>query len=273
MINFPNAKINIGLYITKKRIDNFHNIETVMYPIHFQDILEISKSRMHHTSLRILGLKIKGICRRELSPVKAYELLKADYHLPPIDIILYKKIPVGAGLGGGSSNAGHMLKLINNYFKLEINNEKLKYYAKQLGSDDSFFIENTPQLATGRGEILNPISLSLKGYYIVVLYPNIHVSTAESYKRIVPKTPNFTLNQLSELPIEEWKNNIFNDFETSIYTQHPVLKILKEELYKTGAIYASLSGSGSATYGIYTKKPELPHAIKKWVCFEGIIKQ
>lgn len=269
MISFPNAKINIGLYITEKRDDGFHNIESLLYPVPFHDILEISKSNAPHTSIKQMGVKIEDIDANDISVMQAYNLLKKDFSLPPIEIILYKKIPSGAGLGGGSSDATSMLKLLNKYLKLNINNQQLKNYAEQLGSDNSFFVDNTPQIATQRGNILQPLNLYLNGYYILLINPKLHISTALAYSGIIPKKANFNLEQVPNLPISEWKEQIKNDFEESLYPKYPLLKEIKEALYKSGAIYASLSGSGATTYAIYKNKPKISSELEQYICFEG----
>ncbi len=271
MICFPNAKINIGLYITEKRPDGYHEIETVLCPIPLRDVLEIRKSTTNKTSFQNLGITITDIAPKQTSVVKAYTLLANEYALPPIDILLYKNIPFGAGLGGGSADAAFMIKLLNVFFHLNIADLELENYAANLGSDDPFFIKNTPQLATGRGEILQPVSLDLQGLYLVSLKPDIHISTATAYQNITPKSANFNLQELPNLPLAEWKNTLQNDFEQGLFQHFPLLPELKAELYKNGAIYASLSGSGSALYGLFNKRPELSPIVKNNLLWQGFL--
>lgn len=270
MICFPNAKINLGLYITKKRPDGYHEIETCLYPVPLTDALEIRTSK-NTTSFENLGIQIADIAPEQTSVMRAYQLLKEDFKLPAIDIVLYKNIPFGAGLGGGSADAAFMLKLLNSYFALNISVKDLEKYAAKLGSDDAFFIKNTPQLATGRGEILQNINLSLKGLYLVLLQPDIHISTPMAYQNIVPEPANFKLEKLNELPIAEWNKLIFNHFEKGLFSRLPVLQELKEELYEVGASYASLSGSGSALYGLFIKKPSLSPILQKQLLWQGVL--
>ncbi|PVX50025.1 4-diphosphocytidyl-2-C-methyl-D-erythritol kinase [Balneicella halophila] len=271
MISFPNAKINIGLYITEKRDDGYHNIETILYPIPLKDALEIRKSKTGKTNYQNSGIKIDDIDYEQTSVMKAYHLLRERYSLPPIDIILYKNIPYGAGLGGGSADAAFMLKLLNQYFNLNLTVEELESHASELGSDDPFFIKNTPQLATGRGENLKEVSVDLKGHYLVLLKPDIFISTATAYKNTVPKSSNFDLKSVDQLPIAEWEENIKNDFEDGLFLQFPLLEELKSELYRNGAIYASLSGSGSSIYGIFESKPQLSTLLKNNLLWQGLL--
>ncbi len=271
MICFPNAKINIGLYITEKRPDGYHEIETLLYPIPLYDALEIRKSTTGKTTYQNLGIPIANIKAEETSVFKAYRILKKSYKLPSVDIVLYKNIPFGAGLGGGSADAAFMLRLLNNYFQLDIPVEELENYAAQLGSDDPFFVKNTPQIATGRGEVLQEVSLSLSEYYLVLLKPDIHVSTAVAYQNISPKPACFNLQELEKLPISEWKEHINNDFENTLFQKFPLLQKLKNELYASGAIYASLSGSGSALFGIFSKQPTLSPDLQRNLLWKGML--
>ncbi len=234
-------------------------------------MLEIRKSTTGKKSFQNLGITITGVAPEQTSVVRAYELLQKDYDLAPIDILLYKNIPFGAGLGGGSADAGFMLKQLNDFFQLNITTAKLEDYASELGSDDPFFIKNTPQLATGRGEILQPVSVNLQGLYLVLLKPEIHISTAMAYQNITPKTASFNLQELPKLPLTKWKNNMQNDFEKGLFQQFPLLPKLKEELYESGAIYASLSGSGSALYGLFENQPKLSDIVKNNLLWQGFL--
>lgn len=254
MIVFPNAKINIGLYVTGDREDGYHNIESVLYPITQSDALEIVPAQ-DDDSIQLTGLPIDGDAKGNLV-WKALELLKKDFpeKMTPVAVHLHKSIPMGAGLGGGSSDAAFMLKLLNDYFQLEITQERLLSYALQLGSDCPFFIINKPCVAKGRGEQLEAIGLDLSAYDIKVVSPDIHVSTSGAYESIVSAEANFDLSEIATIPIKEWKNLIINDFEEPVFNKFPELKAIKEQLYKDGALYASMSGSGSSVYGIFEKK-------------------
>lgn len=255
MLTFPNAKINLGLHVTSKRTDGYHDIETIFYPIkELSDILEIVPSK--ETSLLLSGLKIDGNIDSNLC-IKAYHMLRKDFDLPPIKIYLHKIIPLGAGLGGGSSDAAFSLSAINKLFHLNLNNEDLKQYAAVLGSDCSFFIENSPSFAHGRGEILEPISLDLSLWKFIVVKPNIHVSTADAYSGVSPRKPTLDLRYLIQDSPESWKNRLVNDFEKSVFEKHPRIREIKEKLYKEGAIYASMSGSGSSVFGLFKEVPHL----------------
>lgn len=260
MITFPNAKINLGLNITAKRPDGYHNLETVFYPVPIEDALEI---HVQHNStdkkfaLHQAGMEITGNAEDNLV-VKAYLLLDKEFNLPPVDIHLYKHIPSGAGLGGGSSDAAFMLKLLNERFELKLTNEKLEEYAATLGADCAFFIKNTPTYAEGIGNIFSPLSLSLKGYQILLVKPDIFVSTREAFSLVRPHKPEYSLKEIITHPISEWKEQMVNDFETSVFPQYPVIGEIKEELYKNGAIYAAMSGSGSSVFGLFAPDIAIP---------------
>jgi len=260
MILFPNAKINIGLNIVEKRADGFHNIETVFCPIGLSDVLEIVQSE--EFGVQSSGIEIPDNAENNLC-VKAYHLIKKDYDLPPVKIHLHKIIPIGAGLGGGSSDAAFFIKAIDELFELNLAWGEKHHYARQLGSDCSFFITNRPAFADGRGDNLETIKLSLRGYFILLIKPQIHISTAEAYSGVKPKKPGQSLEKLiSELPITQWKQHIHNDFENSVFKNYPEIKTIKKNLYECGAIYASMSGSGSSVYGIFRLFPTLSKKTK-----------
>jgi len=260
MILFPNAKINIGLYITEKRPDGFHNLESCFFPIDWQDILEIipskTKSTFSSSGIEIPGNPDSNIC------LKAYELLKYKYEIPEVKIHLHKQIPIGAGLGGGSSDGAYTLKGLNELFNLNLSNEELKNFARQLGSDCAFFIDNKPVFANKKGDEFEDIEYSLKGYYLYLIYPDIHVSTGEAYSNIKLNPSPIDLKKAIAQNPENWKDRINNDFEKSIFPNHPKLEILKDNFYKMGAIYASMSGSGSTIYGIFKEEPKLDNQLK-----------
>ena len=250
MLFFPNAKINIGLNITSKRADGYHNLESIFYPISWRDILEIIPSKQ--LSFESTGLSIPlhdNLC------LKAYVLMKSHYDIAPVSIHLHKNIPIGAGLGGGSSDAAFTLMALNTIFELGLEKDELKKMAAQLGADCPFFIDNTPSLASGIGELLNSIDLDLSNYHLLVVKPDVFVSTAEAFSAIVPQTPTLSLQEEIKMSIEKW--TLKNDFEDSIFPQYPELLELKKSLIQAGALYASMSGSGSSIYGIFSEKPQL----------------
>jgi 4-diphosphocytidyl-2-C-methyl-D-erythritol kinase len=251
MLCFPNCKINLGLYITEKRPDGYHDLETVFYPLQLKDALEVVPALK--TKLHLSGKAVAGNDQDNLV-WKAYQLLKKDFPaIPPLDIYLHKAIPMGAGLGGGSANGAFMLRLLNEHCKLGITDTKLAEYALQLGSDCPFFIYNTPQFASGRGEKMEPLSIDLSAFSIQLIYPEVHISTAAAFGMITPKPASFDLRKLTDVPIADWRQYVSNDFETPVFAQHSELAAIKDQLYEQGAIYASMSGSGSTIYGIFPK--------------------
>ena len=254
MITYPNFKINIGLYITEKRADSFHNIETIFYPLkECCDKLEITSLSAGETQMTVLNSDTVTADAENLC-LKAYYLLKQDYALPPVSITLTKNIPVGAGLGGGSSDAAFTLKMINTIFDLKLSDSVLKKYAAQLGSDVPFFIDNAPAYATGKGEVLTPIHLDLSHKVFTVVKPSFSISTAEAYRSVNPQFPALSLKEAIALPLDQWKEHIKNDFEKSLCKKYPSLQEIKALLYEKGADYVSLSGSGSALFAIADKK-------------------
>jgi len=254
MILFPFAKINIGLDVLRKRPDNFHDLETIFYPLELCDILEINQSNTFHFS--ISGIEI-GNVNEENIVVKAYRLLQSSFNLPPVHIHLHKQIPVGAGLGGGSSDASFTLTGLNKLFNLNLDSNVLMGHASTLGSDCAFFISGKPLFAEGKGEVLSEAEIDLKKYSLVLIKPAISVSTSLAYSTIVPGTPEFFLKESVKLPVSQWKERIENRFEKGIFESFPQIKSIKDRLYHEGAIYASMSGSGSAVYGIFEDVP--PH--------------
>lgn len=252
MISFPNAKINLGLYVTEKRSDGFHNLETIFYPVGWSDALEIATSdKMQFTTS---GIHIEGDPEKNLV-MKAYRLLCNDFNLPKLKIHLHKQIPFGAGLGGGSSDAAHMLMLLNKSFNLHIPEEKLIEYAAVLGSDCPFFILNKPVFATGRGEIMNITNINLNTWWLLLVKPDVEVSTAKAFQFVKPQKNEIPLNELIKLPVKQWKEKIINQFESSVFQQFTEIVRLRETLYEMGATYASMSGSGSSVFGLFTQIP------------------
>lgn len=257
MITYPNAKINLGLNIVEKRPDGYHNLETIFYPINLQDALEVTLLEGDKEyELTLSGTPIEGNPEDNLV-VKAYRLLKEDYpHIAPVDIHMYKHIPTGAGLGGGSADAAFMIKLLNDKFNLGLSIEEMENYAARLGADCAFFIQNKPVFASGIGNIFEPIQLSLKGYFLVLVKPDIFVSTKDAFSLIIPKMPVQSLKEIVRMPVETWRATMKNDFENSVFKKFPEIAAIKDKLYDMGAIYASMSGSGSSVYGIFREQVE-----------------
>ena len=252
MVVFPNAKINLGLRVVAKRSDGYHDIDTVFYPIPFYDILEVIQSN-DGFEFSSSGKEIKGDITSNLC-FKAYQLIKKDYpQLPAVKIHLHKNIPMGAGLGGGSSDGAFMLKVLNEKFQLGITESSLEQYALQLGSDCPFFISNKPCGAKGRGEIFESIELDLTNNSFILINPGLHVSTADAFSKINIATNVTPCSSIVKKPINNWKETLINDFEQSVFEIHPILKEIKEQLYAAGAVYASMTGTGSSIYGIFEK--------------------
>lgn len=260
MVVYPNAKINIGLRVLQKRPDGFHNLETVFYPVPATDVLEVieaPQAKMFQYGIEYPGAPEDNLC------MKAYRMLEQDFDLPPVEIHLLKQVPVGAGLGGGSSDAAFTLRALNQLFKLQLPDAMLADYAARLGSDCAFFIYNQPMLGTERGEVLSPLQVGsdfLKGYEVRLVFPSVFVSTADAYKGIVPRAlrrergevlEETPLAELLSLPVEQWCGRVENDFEATVFAKYPQLTVYKQQLYNQGALYASMSGSGSALFGIF----------------------
>jgi len=261
LIVFPNCKINLGLQVLQKRSDGYHDLATIFYPVPLKDVLEIVPlaSELAPT-IHIYGLRVNGPAADNLC-IKAWQLLKKDFPgLPAVQIHLLKNIPMGAGLGGGSANGAFMLQLLNDTYQLKLSGQQLLQYALQLGSDCPFFIVNKPCYATGRGEIMQPIDIDLSGYQLVMVSPGIHVNTGWAFKNLDTGTgpvKNKLVQEVARLPITEWKNKLLNDFERPVFEQFPAIKDIKENLYALGAVYASMSGSGSVVFGLFTGSQNL----------------
>lgn len=254
MICFPNAKINIGLNIVSKRLDGYHNLGTIFYPIQIKDALEIIvREDQENDSFFEAGLQVDAIPENNLV-MKALRLMRKHYDFPTVEVHLLKKIPFGAGIGGGSADAAFMLKLLNQTFNLGISDKELVSLAVQLGADCPIFIYNRPMFATGIGEILEDVNISLKGYHLVLVKPDVHIPTKDAFANIKPEQPSDSLLDLIMLPIEDWKGKIINDFEASIFPKYPLIKEIKDSLYQQGALYASMTGSGSSVFGIFKEE-------------------
>jgi 4-diphosphocytidyl-2-C-methyl-D-erythritol kinase len=250
MLVFPNAKLNLGLHITAKRSDGFHTLETVLVPLPWCDALEVLPAT--ETRLTLTGRPIPGEVATNLC-LRAYELLRADFaQVPPVQLHLHKVVPIGAGLGGGSADAAFALRALNTVLGLALTDEQLEAYARRLGSDCAFFIRNEPALARGRGDELSPLPLpQLRGAACKVIYPNLHISTAEAYAGVTPQAPAHELRAALAGPVASWRGTVVNDFEAALAPKYPLLGELKAQLYAAGAAYASLSGSGSAVFGLW----------------------
>ncbi|MBC8051725.1 MAG: 4-(cytidine 5'-diphospho)-2-C-methyl-D-erythritol kinase [Sphingobacteriaceae bacterium] len=255
MLNFPNAKINIGLNILSRRSDGYHNLETVFYPVGIKDALEVIEAE--ELSFEASGIEIPGYANENLC-LKAYELLKKDFDISPIKIHLHKQIPIGAGLGGGSADAAFFIRLVNEKFNLNLDIPSMENYARLLGADCAFFIQNKPVFAYGKGDEFLPVNLDLSKYFLVLVMPPVHVSTGEAYRGVKPSVPQIPLKELISLPVPEWKTAIKNDFEESVFRNHSSIRGIKAALYEAGALYASMSGSGASVYGIFENNTKLP---------------
>lgn len=254
MICFPNAKINLGLNIVSKRADGYHNIETVFYPVPIQDALEAVAAETF--SFNQTGILVDGPAESNLV-VKAIRQLEAKYSVPPMEVHLLKAIPFGAGLGGGSADAAFMLKLINNMYQLNLSDDELEEEASAIGADCPFFIRNQAVFASGTGNLFEPINLSLDGYYLCLVKPEVAVSTREAYAMVSPKQPEISLKEIIKMPVAEWKNYMVNDFEKSVFPKFPIIENIKKQLYQEGALYAAMSGSGSSVFGIFEKATDI----------------
>ena len=257
MICFPNAKINLGLHVISRRPDGYHNLETIFYPLDLRDALEIipgSSSGSNEHRFFQTGNAIEGTPDENLV-MKALRLISAKKKIPPIDIHLLKKIPTGAGLGGGSSDAAFMLRLLNDTFSLGYTHKQLRGLAAQLGADCPFFIDNTPSYATGIGDKLKPVEINLDPYFLLLVKPDIAVSTKEAYGMITPRKPELSLKKIIKMPVTDWRGWMINDLEIPIFRKYPEIWLIKEQMVHLGAIYASMSGSGSAVFGIFEKEP------------------
>ncbi len=260
MVVFPHAKINLGLHVTGKRNDGYHNIETVFYPVPLSDVLEAVEDTSSSGKINLAVTGNDSLHANDNLCVKAYELLKRDFKIPSVKAHLHKIIPTGAGLGGGSADAAFMLKLLNKLFELKLSKDELKKYALELGSDCPFFVEGKPVYATGKGEVMEAIELSIKDYFICFVKPPVNVSTVEAYKIVMPQKPQTALLSAIQQSPGEWKDLITNDFEVPVFKKYPVIETIKEKLYAAGALFALMSGSGSAVYGIFNREINLASA-------------
>jgi 4-diphosphocytidyl-2-C-methyl-D-erythritol kinase len=273
MITFPISKVNIGLRITGKRADGYHNIETLFCPVPLCDALEFveAEDKNKGDRLTVTGIDTLGEIKDNLV-MKAVKKLREKNNFPILKMHLHKAIPAGAGLGGGSSDAAFILKGINRCYGLKLDNETLRAVALELGSDCPFFIDCTPSYATGRGEILVPCEKNLlKNHHLLLLNPGVEINTREAYKYSRPGRPSASLHELIEMPSDKWKDHIVNDFEEYAFHRHPQIMMLKEELYRAGALFSLMSGSGSTVFGIFKRRPQLPEELREYVIWQGAL--
>lgn len=260
MVTFPNCKINLGLHILQKRKDGYHDIQTVFFPVPVYDILEIisfpgGKTQFYNTGI-FTGSLENNLCLR------AFQLIKKDFpELPGIKMHLHKVIPIGAGLGGGSADGAFTLSLLNKKYNLNISAKRINEYALQLGSDCPFFLSNKPSLATGRGEILEPIQLSLSGYKMLLVNPNIHLNTKKIFEKVIPAHPAKEIKDIIQQPLSTWKEELANDFEKVVFPEYPQIAQIKESLYQHGALYAAMTGTGSTVLGIFNRNETINYTI------------
>ena len=267
MVVFPPAKINLGLNILRKRPDGYHDLLTCFYPVSWTDILEILPSpqlKFEQSGITVPGNREDNLC------LKAYHLLKRDFDLPPVSIYLHKILPMGAGLGGGSSDGAWTLRILNALFNLNLSAVQLNRYALVLGSDCPFFVEDVPMIGEDRGEKLSPVKLSLAGKFLAVIKPDVHVSTRDAFAGIVPKDQQQDLRFILEnISVSEWRTEVKNDFEISVFNKYPQIGVIKKQLYEAGALYASMSGSGSSVFGIFDKPFDARSFFPGMTCWSG----
>jgi 4-diphosphocytidyl-2-C-methyl-D-erythritol kinase len=264
MILFPNCKINLGLFVTGKRADGFHALESIFLPLELSDMLEVVHSPTPGLTWHQEGVAIAGenIC------VKAYHLMQQRYNIGGAEAILYKRIPTGAGLGGGSADGTFMLKALNDLFELNLGVTTLEELAAELGSDCPFFVQNKPSFVHGRGECIEPLETQVPKYHVVLVHPNIHVSTGKAFSLITPAPATFNLREFGKLVEDEWQSKLVNHFEQPIAEVHPEIAFVVKELQKRGAFYAAMSGSGSAVYGLFKEEPTIPLALSSFSCWK-----
>jgi 4-diphosphocytidyl-2-C-methyl-D-erythritol kinase len=273
MLGFPNCKINLGLQITDRRPDGYHNLQSCFYPVGWSDVLEIiqddsltDSEASDRVQFMATGIPIPGqgnLC------IKAYNALRADFDLPPVRIHLHKLVPIGAGLGGGSADAALVLKQLNGLFELGMSLAQLENYARPLGADCAFFIQNRPMYCVQKGDVFEEIHVDLSGYRILLVYPDLAISTAEAYAGIKPRQPEIPLRTLLEAPIERWRDTVHNDFEDSLFPRYPVLADIKAQLYGQGAVYAAMTGSGSTIFGLFSGEPNTEGAFARYKVWQG----
>jgi 4-diphosphocytidyl-2-C-methyl-D-erythritol kinase len=266
MIVFPNAKINIGLRILRRRGDGYHDLQSIFFPVGLRDMLEILPADATLNDgkpvIYVSGFEVPATA--ENLCWKAVELFTGRQGIPPVRLHLHKRIPPGSGLGGGSSDASFTFLALNEMFGCGLTGDVLEGYASEVGSDCPFFIRNRPSLVSGRGNLLEPVPLNLAGHYLVIVFPGISVPTGPAYRMIRPSGKGPDLREIPALPPGQWPNRAGNRFEEPVFAEYPELAGIKEKLYRSGAVYASMSGSGSAIYGIFPSPPQLRPELEKY---------
>ena len=269
MVSFPHCKINLGLRVIDKRPDGFHNIETCFYPVPWTDVLEVIPApsfSFANTGIAVGGKEESNLC------VRAYRMLQNDFKLPPVAMHLHKIVPMGAGLGGGSSDAAYTLNMLNHIFALGLQADELRHFAAQLGSDCAFFIDKKAMIGTGRGELLEEADVSLEGKFLVIVKPDIQIPTAEAYQHVVPNNQHDRICKIVEgQHLENWRHTLVNDFEATVFERHPPIKEIKEVLYAKDALYAAMSGSGSSVFGIFKSAVDLKQLFDKHTYWSGML--
>lgn len=268
MISFPNCKINLGLHITEKRADGYHNLESCFYPVQWQDMVEVIRSA--ELTFTTTGIPIPQDLKGNLC-VQVWEKVKQLYSIEPVHIHLHKAIPIGAGLGGGSADATFTLKNLNQLFELNISEDEMEDILKPLGSDCAFFVRNKPVIALGKGDQFRQTELNLKGKWIVLVYPNIHISTKEAYAGVIPKQADTNIDEVIATDWTQWKYLLKNDFEYHLFKKYPELNDLKNDLYNSGAVYASMTGSGSCMYGLFDQEPNFESTTTGYIIKKAIL--
>lgn len=268
MIRFAPCKINLGLHVVEKRPDGYHNLETCFYPVPWCDVVEVVPAA--ELTFSMSGREVPGPPDTNLC-LRAYGLLQKEFSLPPVAIHLHKVVPTGAGLGGGSADGAHTLRALNDVFDLQLSREALLPFAARLGSDCAFFLYDEPMLGTGRGEVLSPLPVSLKDYFLVLVKPELHVSTAEAYAGIVPRQPARELVAVLREPVTTWRNLLMNDFEHTVFQKFPEIAAIKSTLYQQGAVYAAMSGSGAAVFGLFEAPVDVRHHFENSVCWSATL--
>ena len=263
-----NCKINLGLNIVERRKDGYHNIETVFYPVPLADTLQVTPSEQD--ALLLEGVPVDGPTEDNLV-MRVVRKLRQLYPIPPLHVVLRKNVPVGAGLGGGSSDAAHMLKLLNTEFRLGLSEQQMQDFLSPLGADCAFFVPNKPLFAEGIGNKFSPVAVRLDGWHLVLVKPEVAVSTREAYAGVTPHRPSVSLRQLITLPVEEWRQQISNDFEAGIFALHPIIRDVRDALYGLGATYAAMSGSGSCVYALFREAPQLGNTFSGHFVFSSTL--
>ncbi len=273
MYTYPQAKINLGLYVVERRPDGYHNLQTAFYPVPLTDTLQVVPSKTASWSLQTVGTPVEGRAEDNLV-VRVYLQMREEFHLPPVDIYLDKHIPCGAGLGGGSSDAAEMMKRLNELFRLHLSDDALEQRLAMFGADCPFFVRRRPVLAEGIGDVFSPLTVSLKGWTIALVKPPVHVSTREAYADVSPRSPHVPLHEALRHPVEQWRRLVFNDFEPSVFARHPEIAAVKDTLYDMGAQFALMTGSGATVFALFKHRiEELPRVFADCFTYQSLLRE